>query len=73
MEKISLNTSPSSILSATIGAEFELDGVDLLLCGKDLIYLCDEAWNHIRNKEGYALMTREEMCSILESGNYFIE
>lgn len=73
MEKICLNSYPSSILSATIGAEFELDGVNLLLCGKDLIYLCDEAWNHVRNKVGYALMTRQEMCDILESGNYFIE
>ena len=88
MEKISLNTSPSSILHATIGQVFELDGRDFLLEGKDLIYLTlldtDESqwhkdkngvssWAHVRNKAGYALMTREEMCSILESGNYFIE
>lgn len=32
MEKISLNTSPSSILSATIGDVFELDGGLVLLC-----------------------------------------
>lgn len=89
MEKISLNTSPSSIISATIGTVFELDEVEFVLEGDRLIYLTaveegfedwEEAdmltpspWTHVRNKAGYALMTREEMCSILESGNYFIE
>lgn len=89
MEKISLNTSPSSILSATIGTVFELDGVDFVLEGDRLIYLsvvsdgtedwleCSKGtpcpWIHVRNKAGYALMTRQEMCDILESVNYFIE
>ena len=91
MEKISLNTSPSSILSATIGTVFELDELDFVLEGDRLIYLTVvdsesedwfttedgevpyTVWAHVRNKAGYALMTREEMCSILESGNYFIE
>ena len=89
MEKISLNTSPSSILSATIGTVFELDELDFVLEGDRLIYLTvveegfedwleadtrgPSPWTHVRNKAGYALMTREEMCSILESGNYFIE
>lgn len=81
MEKICLNTSPSSILSATIGAMFELDGVDLLLEGDSLIYLTavekedvfSETFIHVRNMFGTALMTRQEMCDILVSGNYFIE
>lgn len=88
MEKISLNTSPSSILSATIGDVFELDGNLFSFAGNGLIYLTHldnsetewykegdglYTWAHVRNKAGYALMTREEMCSILESGNYFIE
>ena len=89
MEKISLNTSPSSIISATIGTVFELDEVEFVLEGDRLIYLsvvsedsedwleCSKGthcpWIHVRNKAGYALMTREEMYSILESGNYFIE
>ena len=30
-------------------------------------------WAHVRNKAGYALMTRQEMCDMIESGNYFIE
>lgn len=89
MEKISLNTSPSSILSATIGTVFELDALDFVLEGDRLIYLsivsedsedllqCSKdipcPWAHVRNKAGYALMTRQEMCDILESVNYFIE
>lgn len=88
MEKISLNTSPSSILSATIGDVFELDGNLFSFAGNGLVYLThldnSEAewykegdglytWAHVRNKAGYALMTREEMCSILESQQYFIE
>lgn len=88
MEKISLNTSPSSILSATIGDVFELDGNLFSFAGNGLIYLTllDNSeghwykegdnmytWAHVRNKAGYALMTRQEMCDILESENYFIE
>ena len=91
MEKISLNTSPSSILSAIIGDVFELDELDFVLEGDKLIYLTVvdsesedwfstedgevpyTVWAHVRNKAGYALMTREEMRSILESGDYFIE
>lgn len=37
--KISLNTSPSSILHATIGQVFELDERTFLLEGGNLIYL----------------------------------
>ena len=89
MEKISLNDSPSSILSATIGDVFELDGNLFSFAGNGLVYLTlldssetewykgvgDEkyVWAHVRNKAGYALMTREELCSILESQQYFIE
>ena len=88
MEKIDLNSSPSSILSATIGSVFLLDGVEFVLEGDNLVFLTlvdseeeeeynassgYKRWAHIRNKAGYALMTRQEMCDILESGNYFIE
>ena len=84
MEKISLNTSPSSILHATIGQVFELDKRTFILEGGSLVYLTlletdgsiweeERVWAHVRNKAGYALMTRQEMCDILESGNYFIE
>lgn len=82
--KVSLNTSPSSILHATIGQVFELDERTFILEGGNLIYLTlletngsmwkeERVWVHVRNKAGYALMTRQEMCDILESGNYFIE
>ena len=88
MEKINLNTSPSSILSATIGSVFELDGRDFLLEGSGRVYLTllntessqwhkdrdgRSDWSHVRNLAGYALMTREELLEIIESGNYFIE
>ena len=81
MEKICLNTSPSSILSTTIGTMFELDGVGLLLEGGSLIYLTvdekedvfSETFIHVRNMFGTALMTRQEMYDTIESGNYFIE
>ena len=87
MEKISLNSSPSSLLSAKIGDVFELEGRDYILEGKHLVYLTlldtsssrwykereDNVWAHLRNKAGTALMTRQEMCDIIESGNYFIE
>lgn len=82
--KVSLNTSPSSILHATIGQVFELDEGTFLLEGGNLIYLTlletngsmweeERVWTHVRNKAGYALMTRQEMCDILVSGNYFVE
>lgn len=82
--KISLNTSPSSILHATIGQVFELDERTFILEGGNLIYLTlletnggvweeERVWVHVRNKAGYALMTRQEMCNILESENYFVE
>lgn len=82
--KVSLNTSPSSILHATIGQVFELDERTFILEGGNLIYLTlletngsvweeERVWAHVRNKAGYALMTRQKMCDILESGNYFIE
>ena len=87
MEKICLNSSPSSILSATIGYVFELDGRDYILEGKHLVYLTlldtsssqwykegeGNVWAHLRNKAGTALMTREEMCDIIQSGSYFID
>ena len=88
MEKICLNSSPSSILSATIGDVFELDGRTFILEGSGRVYLTllntessqwhksrdgRSDWSHVRNLAGFALMTREEMYSILESGNYFIE
>ena len=88
MEKICLNSSPSSLLSARIGSVFELDGRDYILEGKHLVYLTlldtsssqwyrekgdKYVWAHLRNKTGTALMTRQEMCDILESENYFIE
>lgn len=82
--KVSLNTSPSSILHATIGQVFELDEGTFLLEGGNLIYLTlletngsmweeERVWTHVRNKAGYALMTRQEMCDILESSEYFVE
>lgn len=88
MEKISLNSSPSSLLSAKIGDVFELDGRDYILEGKHLVYLTlldtsssqwykekedKYVWAHLGNKAGTALMTREEMCDIIQSGSYFIE
>ena len=39
MEKICLNSSPSSLLSAKIGSVFELDGRDYILEGNHLVYL----------------------------------
>ena len=39
MEKICLNTSPSSIHDATIGQVFELDERTFILEGGNLIYL----------------------------------
>lgn len=82
--KVSLNTSPSSILHATIGQVFELDERTFLLEGGNLIYLTlletnssmweeERVWVHVRNKAGYALMTRQEMYDILESSEYFVE
>lgn len=88
MEKISLNSSPSSLLSAKIGSVFELDGRDYILEGNNLVYLTlldtsssqwyrekedKYVWAQLRNKAGTALMTRQEMCDIIQSGNYFIE
>ena len=88
MEKIDLNSSPSSILSATIGSAFLLDGAEFVLEGDNLVFLTlvdseeeeeynassrHKRWAHVRNKAGYALMTRQEMCDMIESGNYFIE
>lgn len=88
MEKICLNSSPSSLLDATIGQVFELDERTFILEGDSRIYLTLletdgsvwhrekdrlSSWAHVRSKAGYALMTRQEMCDILESGNYFIE
>ena len=88
MEKICLNSSPSSILSATIGDVFKLDGHTFILEGSGRVYLTllntessqwhknrDERsdWSHVRNLAGYALMTREELLEIIESGNYFIK
>lgn len=88
MEKIDLNSSPSSILSATIGSVFLLDDAEFVLEGDSLVFLTlvdseeeeeynassgYKTWAHVRNKVGYALMTRQEMCDMIESGNYFIE
>lgn len=88
MEKIDLNSSPSSILSATIGSVFLLDDAEFVLEGDNLVFLTlvdseeeeeynasssYKRWTHVRNKAGYALMTRQEMCDMIESGNYFIE
>lgn len=88
MEKIDLNSSPSSILSATIGSVFILDDAEFVLEGDNLVFLTlvdseeeeeyntssgYKRWAHVRNKAGYALMTRQEMCDMIESGNYFIE
>ena len=39
MKKINLNTSSSSILSATIGDVFELDGHTFILEGSGRVYL----------------------------------
>lgn len=88
MEKIDLNSSPSSILSATIGSVFLLDCAEFVLEGDNLVFLTlvdseeeeeyntssgHKRWAHVRNRAGYALMTRQEMCDMIESGNYFIE
>ena len=88
MEKICLNSSPSSILSATIGDVFKLDGHTFILEGSGRVYLTllntessqwhkdregRSDWSHVRNLAGYALMTRGELLEIIESGNYFIE
>ena len=88
MEKICLNSSPSSILSATIGDVFKLDGHTFILEGSGRVYLTllntessqwhkdregRSDWSHVRNLAGYALMTRGELLEIIESGSYFIE
>lgn len=88
MKKINLNTSSSSILSATIGDVFELDGHTFILEGSGRVYLTllnteysqwhkdregRSDWSHVRNLAGYALMTRGGLLEIIESGSYFIE